>query len=317
MKIKEHLFLFCLTGTLFLTAGVVFLPRYFSRSLDMRNLNQVEASEREDFSFLEQGSNDLYDVARAFEHLKWGEEDPILLTTISEPIQISSELLQQIYIQVMTAVEYGMLPWIGPFTDSEVRTMDENSIFVWNEPFEDIERDDEGNVLSKVWINWIDYVKSAQYYTITFESEEKKKKKELLNFWYVRFSDGERFDYSFIVNAVNYQIYYAELHNIATQMIVDESAAYGWEEDLVADTVPYVAFADGCALYYEAMGCEYVGTKNLYQKLGIFILYLENDVPVYIEMSAVGSDASWKYNGICIGFQDLVHWVRGQQDLQE
>ena len=54
MKIKEHLFLFCLTGTLFLTAGVVFLPRYFSRSLDMRNLNQVEASEREDFSFLEQ-----------------------------------------------------------------------------------------------------------------------------------------------------------------------------------------------------------------------------------------------------------------------
>ncbi len=300
MKIKEHLFLFCLTGTLFLTAGVVFLPRYFSRSLDMRNLNQVEASEREDFSFLEQGSNDLYDVARAFEHLKWGEEDPILLTTISEPIQINSELLQQIYIQVMTAFEYGMLPWVGPFTDSEV-----------------IESDGEGNALSKVWINWIDYVKSAQYYTITFESEEDPKKKELLNFWYVRFSDGERFDYSFIVNAVNYQIYYAELHNIAAQMIVDESAAYGWEEDLVADTVPYVAFADGCALYYEALGCEYVGPKNLYQKLGLFILYFENDVPVYIEMSEVKSDASWKYDGICIGFQDLVHWVRGQQDRQE
>ena len=52
MQTWNRLFWICLTGTILLTAGVIFLPRYLSRSLDLRELNWVEVGERDDFSFL-------------------------------------------------------------------------------------------------------------------------------------------------------------------------------------------------------------------------------------------------------------------------
>lgn len=295
MRIKEYRFWLCLTGTLLLTAGVVFLPRYISRSMDLGHLYQVEISNREDFSFLEQGSNNIYDVVRAFEHLKQGEEGPVLLTTINEPIQISSELLEEIYQQAMLAAEYGMLPW--PFYDEIVAETD-------------------GTVLEGA-SGWASFVKSAQYYTLTFESEENPKKKELLNFWYIRFSDEQSFDYYFIVNAVNYQIYYAEIHNAFSQRLMEEAMVYSYETDMPESVNPFgEIFAGGCAQYYECPDYDYVGQRNLYRKLSLCILYFENEEPVYIEHSVVESDASWKYDGICVGFQDLVRWVRRLRDSQ-
>ena len=70
MRMKNHLFWLCFTGTLLLIFAVIFLPRYVSRSLDLRAMNHVEISKREDFSFLKQGSNDTAEAARAFQSLR-------------------------------------------------------------------------------------------------------------------------------------------------------------------------------------------------------------------------------------------------------
>lgn len=53
MRKQNGVFWFCLAGTVLLTWGVIFLPRYLSRSLDMRSIGQVEMSGRDGFSFLE------------------------------------------------------------------------------------------------------------------------------------------------------------------------------------------------------------------------------------------------------------------------
>ena len=70
MKRQNGFFWVCLAGTVLLAIGVVFLPRYFSRSLDMRSIGQVEVTGRDGFSFLEAGSNDVPGAARAFQYLE-------------------------------------------------------------------------------------------------------------------------------------------------------------------------------------------------------------------------------------------------------
>lgn len=297
MKIRNHRFWICLIGTLILTAGVIFLPRHISRSLDLRTLNQVEVSRREDFSFLEQGSNQIYDVIHAFSYL--GQEgNPVLITSVEEPIQINSELLEKIYIQAMIASELGILPWLGP----PVYT---NASFT-NEYIE----------TEYGWADWTSYPKSAQYYSLTFASDENPNKTELLNFWYLRFTDETSFDYSFIVNAVNYQIYYAEIHNAATQRVVKNAETveiYGLSSHEMDVIFGDEAFAAGCMEYYQALGYDCVTQENLYQKLSLAILYYEEKTPVYIERAIIAGDGSSQYDGICIGFQDMIRWVRQQQ----
>ena len=70
MKGQNRVFWLCLTGTILLALGIIFLPRYFSRSLDMSSIGQVEVTGRDGFSFLEAGSNDIPGVARAFRDLE-------------------------------------------------------------------------------------------------------------------------------------------------------------------------------------------------------------------------------------------------------
>lgn len=299
MRIRNHLFWICLTGTLILTAGVIFLPRHISRSLDLRTLNQVEVSRREDFSFLEQGSDQIYDVIHAFGYLGQ-EENPVLITSIENPVQINNDLLNEVYIQAMTASELGMLPWIGIPTYA-VAAVDS---------YEETE---------EIWEPWSSFLQFARYYSLTFESEENPNKTELMNFWYLRFTDEKSFDYSFIVNAINYQIYYAELHNAVTHQLAEAAEAArwnNWESDAINRYFEDDVFTVGCMQYYQAEGFDYVTQQNLYQKLSIAILYYEEGVPVYIERSIVESSESWQYDGICVGFQDMIRWVHQQQREQ-
>ncbi len=302
MKTVNVRFLCCLTGTIFLAAGVIFFPRYISRSLDMRSFGQVEISKREDFSFLEQGSNEVFEAADAFQYLGREEENPTLLTVVKEPMQVNEDLLNEVYMQAMSASENGMIPWLGQ--DARVSGaavyMDMNK----NEVVE-----------NELYMNWTDYVQFAKYYSLAYESKENSNKKELLNFWYVRFSDEERFEYSFIVNAVNYEIYYAEIHNVSSQTFVDASESaklYGWEENQ-SNAFMYdlgVVFGDGCANYYNAFGYDIVNQEYLYQKMNIVILYFEEGESLYIERSVSERSVPNMYAGVCVGFQDLIRWVR-------
>lgn len=308
-------FWLCLTGTILLTAGVVFLPRHISRSLDRKDLNWVELNERDDFSFLEPGTNSVLGNERAFRHLTRDGENLTLISSIQDPGRMNSELLEQVYDQVMIASELGLLPWVGArgykFGASLAEDVDEIVV----EPYE----------------YWADQAQFARYYSLTYESEENPNKTEMISFWYLRFSDNETFDYYFVVNAISYQIYYAEIYNAYTDYYADlaeradrydivEANLAG--EKIVLDkskqgTSPYEAlFAVGCMDYYQAEGYTWVGSENLYDKLGLVILYYGGQ-SVYISQSVTQNDTSLSYDsglsayqGIGTGFQELANKVR-------
>lgn len=304
MLIKNYRFLLCLTGTVLLTMGVIFSPRYISRSLDMNSMNQIITSERENFSFLEQSSNGIFDAVHAFRYLQQDGKNPVLLTSIEEPVQINDDLIQEIYLQAMKAYEFNMLPWMEPMFSESI--MDSNYKIAESRTAD-----------LSVRTDWSNHVKSAQYYSLTYESAENPEKKELLNFWYVCFSDEQRFDYSFIVNAVNYQIYYAEIHNASTQVMAEEAENldfYVGDDYYEILSVFGTEFAKGCARYYEAFEYDVVNQKDLYQKMNIAILYFENRTPLYITRSAVNEENPKMYDGICVGFQDLIQWVQRLPD---
>lgn len=301
MRMNDHRFWLCLAGTVLLAAGVIFLPRHISRSLDKNTWDQVEISKREDFSFLEQGSNELLDAFRAFRHLDAEGTELTLITEIREPDQISEELLNEVYIQAMSASEYGMIPWIGE-RYTEVTDAAVSGVYV--------ESDD---LLEIKWRSWTDDVRFARYYSLAYESEENPNKKELLNFWYLRFSNLVSFDYYFIVNAVNYQIYYAEIHNTFAHRLLDENDHVPDKEAISVELGGI--FTEGCLQYYDFFEYDFVSQKDLYQKLCIAILYAEeHTTPIYIEESEADRKDPDMYRGICVGFQDLIRWVRTHMD---
>lgn len=312
MRKQNGVFWFCLAGTVLLTWGVIFLPRYLSRSLDMRSIGQVEMSGRDGFSFLEAGSNDILGVVRAFQYLEKDGENPILITSIEEPAQIDREMLDHIYEEVTYASEFGMLPGL------EIREK-------YKETYD---------ALELVYTNWSEQVKYARYYSLTYESIENPNKKEMLNFWYLRFSDGVRFDYYFIVNAVTWQIYYAEIYNELTENIIADGTLYTRDANISQNSViegdmgisESIYYIDGvgitcsaaCMAYYEALDWEYIkqtGQKTLNEKIGIIILYcreeeeMGNIKNVYIEINTRKESVIDGFRGISIGFQDLSGWA--------
>ena len=68
-------------------------------------------------------------------------------------------------------------------------------------------------------------------------------------------------------------------------------------------------FAIGCMQYYDAEGYDYIGSQNLYDKLGLVILYYEGR-SVYIEQSVVENSLFPAYQGVSVGFQELANRVR-------
>lgn len=309
-------FWLCLTGTILLTAGVILLPRHISRSLDRKDLNWVELNERDDFSFLEPGTNSVLGNERAFRHLTRDGENLTLISSIQEPGRMNSELLEQVYDQVMIASEQGLLPWIG----ARGYAFGMNMATEGTEEFE-----------VEPYEYWADQAQFARYYSLTYESEENPNKTEMISFWYLRFSDNETFDYYFVVNAISYQIYYAEIYNVYTDFyakltentgtyVIAEAAASN-EENVFDKTEqnisPYESlFAVGCMDYYQAEGYTWVGAENLYDKLGLVILYYEGQ-SVYVSQSVTQNSTPLPYasglstyRGIGTGFQELANKVR-------
>lgn len=308
-------FWLCLIGTILLTAGVVFLPRYISRSLDRKDLNWVELNERNDFSFLEPGTNSVLENERAFRHLTSGGENLTLISSIQEPGRMNSELLEQVYDQVMLASQEGLFPWVGSRGyEFGINLAAEKDAEFEMEPYE----------------YWADQAQFARYYSLTYESEENPNKTEMTSFWHLRFSDNKSFDYYFIVNAISYQIYYAEIYNSYTDFyaaLAESAGIYDVVEAEISgkqiifdksnqNTSPYEAlFADGCMDYYKADGYSWVGSENLYEKLGLVILYYEGQ-SVYISQSVVDNCSplsgatDFTYRGIGVGFQELANKVR-------
>lgn len=305
MRRKIPVFWFCLTGTLLLTVGVIFLPRYFSRSLDMRHMNQVEESRRDDFSFLKPASNEVVEVSRAFQSLTQDGKEPILLTSIDDPSQISQELLAAVYEQAMMGAELGILPWLNIEEDTTDSSYDASYDKDW----------------IPVYHNWQDDVSFARFYSITYTSESDAHKQEILNFWYLNFSDGKRFDYSFIINAVTYQMYYAKIYNgfssdMAESFLEKQEIEYYETESSLVKSSNYrdylrTLFQSGCEIYYEAIGSTQA-QSSLTDKIGIAILYydkgLDGTQNVYIERRIISEPFS-EYLGISMGFQDLIRWA--------
>jgi len=302
MQTWNRLFWLCLTGTILLTAGVIFLPRYLSRSLDLRELNWVEVSERDDFSFLEPSSGSVLENVQVFRNLTYNGENLTLISSIEEPVRMNNELLEQVYNQVMLASELEMLPWVS---------------FRRYEYSDKLEESDPAP-----YQYWPEYAKFARYYSLTYESEENPHKTEMLNFWYLRFSDTKTFDYYFIVSAVSYQIYYAELYNADTDLYARLAKGDKVYEIMESNSVKYDSavtnsmvtsgedlFAVGCMEYYDAEGYDYIGSQNLYDKLGLVILYYEGR-SVYIEQSVAENSLFPAYQGISVGFQELANRVR-------
>lgn len=302
MRTWNKKFWLCFTGTVLLAAGVIFLPRYLSRVLDMGKLDKVELAERENFSFLEQSSNSVPESARALQYLNSSNDGLMLISSYDETAKINTELLESVFDEAMFAANSLMLPWIGePGYDFAKHTGTEL------EPFE----------------YWVDTVRFARHYSLTYDSESDGNIKEMMNFWYLRFSDGKTYDYYFLVNAATYQIYYAKIYNQWTDYIVRFSEQMAVEENnylnvkgknsetemIYTSTYEdyywgYVeCFAFGSMDYYRAVDYRYVSASNLNNKLGLATLNFE-DATVYIE-EIILPESTFPYRGIGIGFQNL------------
>jgi len=330
MRTWNKLFWLCLIGMILLAAGIIFLPRYFSRGLDMGKMNQVQLAERENFSFLEQSSDSILDNARAFRYLNSADNNLMLISSYDESAKINSELLEAVYSEAMNAAETGAIPWIssiGYYASSDV--------------YSRIYAEDELDSSYDPWMYWGQMVRFARYYSLTYPSHTGSNTKEMLNFWYLRFSDGETFDYYFLVNAATYQIYYARIHNFFTDWIVkywnkayrqgdissesdDANSAstavdiydasgkkaqrkiYDAESHALSEEV-YWLFADflgtGCQDYYGADDLKNIYNNSRDDRISLLVLNYGTEA-IYLEQLAVPGN-TFPYRGISIGLQNL------------
>ncbi len=304
MRKLNPFFLLCLIGTLLLAAGIILLPRYFSRSMDIRNMNKVAAANREDFSFMETSSGSVVDTVHALEKIKRDGSNLKLITTFNNSARINDELLDHVYDQAIDAVNFGFLPWIGIGLQEGALKM---------------------GLGTELYESWFNHIRSAKYYSLTYDSGTHPNTKEILNLWFLRFSDGESFDYYFLVDAINYRIYYAEIYNIYTDQIVtfaefiigmtekkkqeapnmsvsdDSSIIYDYTNELYA--MNEALFPDGSALYYGAQDCRYVNPANLTDKLSLVVLGFDLET-IYLEQ-LVMPENNFPYRGISVGFQGM------------
>lgn len=314
MKAWNHKFWLCLSGTVLLAAGVIFLPRYLSRSLDLRGQNQVVVLERGDFAFVEPSSNMVQETIQAFQKLNDQDSEVTLLGTFDQSSRMNNNLLEQVFDQAMYAADIGLLPVIG------------SSGY------------DLSNMLGLELIPydyWVDKMQMAQYYSLTYTSDSVDNTKEMLNFWYLSFGDNKTFRYSFVINAVTYQIYYAELYNSVTDAVADYIDIYWNGEDsytneeaeknkqmLEKEIMPYDTYlfdsnvwyiltneyyGSGCLEYYEANDYKLVNvfssSSRMNDRLSIVVLNYDTS-SVYVEQKILAEN-EFGLQGIGIGIQNL------------
>ena len=162
----------------------------------------------------------------------------------------------------------------------------------------------------------------ARNYSLTYTADTETNSREMLNFWYLRFSDGKTFDYYFIVNAVTYQIYYAEIYNQYTDYAAKAAELLYFSDGTTAE-IPEVKIKSivpedlynkfywyqqdlyylGCMEYYQPDDAKLIYGSMTNNKLSIVVLNYGNEA-VYIEQLCM-QDNAFPYRGFSIGLQNL------------
>ena len=292
---QKLLFLISLLCVVTVTVGAVFLPRYLSRGLDKSRLSKVTVSDRSHFSYLEQSNGGIIENIQALSFMK-NEANLMLLSDMkADTARLNTDLLENVYNQAMIASEYGMLPWLGV---GDYKTLRKSSY--------------------DVVTDWEDDIRFARYYSLTYDSDNDENTKELLNLWFLRFSDNNTFDYYFLVDASDYTIYYAEIHNDwtaaeAETMEIIKAESGGNEINItISEGIDQSATLDvsdssletGVLWYYNAESCRYVvgDYTNFYHAL--LVLHFE-DGTVYMEETPVDSNATVSKKGIAVGVRGV------------
>ena len=111
---SNKIFCLCLTGVICLAVGAVMGPRYFSRILDLRDLNTVSIINRDQFSFLAQSSDQLVDQVKLLNSIGNSGNLMLLSNYSDQETWQNSTLIAQITDQVALAVGDGYIPWLEP-----------------------------------------------------------------------------------------------------------------------------------------------------------------------------------------------------------
>ena len=294
---SNKIFCLCLTGVLCLAAGTILGPRYFSRILDLRDLNAVSIIKRDQFSFLEQSSDQLVDQIDLLNSIGNGGNLLLLSNYSDQKNWQNSTLIAQVTDQVALATGDGYIPWLEP-------GIYENYLM------EIMKKQTSKEALA--FYDWMNELKFAKYYSLTCESDPDSHMMQMMNLWYLRFSDEQTFDYYFLVNASTCQIYYAEIYNLLTDREADDS----WTESpqnaaTVADVFygeEYAEqFAAGAFYYYQASDFQTVYGDEGRNYDCLSVLRLEEGESAYIEMQKHEQNTQLKHPiyGYSVGIRGL------------
>ncbi len=307
MRTWNRRFWICLAGTATLTASVIFLPRYFSRSLDLGKFNQVEmTAPGNNFAFLEPSSNSVLETIRAFQSLNQKDTELVLLGTFDQSTKMNNDLLEQVFDQAMYVADIGMIPLFGA-RGYELAEM------LGLEP--------------QAYYYWADQMLSARYYSMVYARDGNTK--EMLNFWYLCFGDNKTYEYRFVVNAVTYKLYYAEIYNQYSDYAadcLDSIILYGdypVKEEPKTDSSslnisrqneamaliaefwpPDGLFADSCAAYYEADDYKLIDAASLNDSKILLMVLNYGEGTAYVEQRILSQNGSG-LRGVGIGIQNL------------
>ena len=300
-KINRRFFI-CLCGVIGLAVGTIIGPRYFSRMLDQTNLNTVSVVNRDSFSFLEQSSDQLVDQVKLLNSIGNSGNLMLLSNYSDQETWQNSTLIAQITDQVALAAGDGYIPWLEPGI-YENYLMETGKKEVAKE--------------ASAFYDWMDELRFAKYYSLTCESDPDSHMMQMMNLWYLRFSDEQTFDYYFLVNASTCQIYYAEIYNLLTDRKADDS----WTElPQNATTIAEVfygeeyteQFASGAFYYYQANDFQIVYGDEGRNYDCLSVLRLEEGESAYIEMQKHEKNTQLKHPiyGYSVGIRGLADKIQ-------
>ena len=294
---SNKIFCLCLTGVLCLAAGTILGPRYFSRIMDLRDLNAVSIIKRNQFSFLEQNSDQLVDQIDLLNSI--GNEGNLLLLSnySDQETWQNSTLIAQITDQVALAAGDGYIPWLEPgiYDNYLMAAMKK-----------------QASKEAPAFYDWMNELKFAKYYSLTCESDPDSHMMQMMNLWYLRFSDEQTFDYYFLVNASTCQIYYAEIYNLLTDREADDSWTESPQNAATVGEVFYgeeyaEQFAAGAFYYYQASDFQTVYGDEGRNYDCLSVLRLEEGESAYIEMQKHEQSTQLKHPiyGYSVGIRGL------------
>lgn len=299
---SNKIFCLCLTGVICLAVGAVMGPRYFSRILDLRDLNTVSIINRDQFSFLAQSSDQLVDQVKLLNSIGNSGNLMLLSNYSDQETWQNSTLIAQITDQVALAAGDGYIPWLEPG--------------IYENYLMEIMKK-QASKEAPAFYDWMNELKFAKYYSLTCESDPDSHMMQMMNLWYLRFSDEQTFDYYFLVNASTCQIYYAEIYNLLTDREADDS----WTESPQnAATVAEVfygeeyaeQFASGAFYYYQASDFQTVYGDEGRNYDCLSVLRLEKGESAYIEMQKHEQNTQLKYPiyGYSVGIRGLADKIQ-------